>query len=160
MQAQREFIQMKPIFFCLVLTILSSCTTSTPHKVQITLGEPARKVQTDPSSLADYESVEFPVCLTNASNSPVWIYAQFRELPFYNVYIRDNPNSHWKNETTWRCGVGNDFHRLEPGESISSTVWAPADSIGHQLRVEIQIYAVPDYKAKPLNAVSEAIPIR
>lgn len=136
------------------------CATAAPPEVRITLGKPKHKVEPPSSSIAGYKSVEFPVRLTNASERPVWIYTQFREHPSFNLYLRDNVTGRWKDETIPICGLGTDFHRIAPGESIVSTVWVPADEIGRQLRVEMPIYATPDRKTKPRKATSEATPIR
>ncbi len=151
---------MKPIFISLILALLSACSISAPPAVRITLGKPTHKVEPPSSSIAGYKSVEFPVRLTNASDNPIWIYTQLREHPSYSLYLRDTSKARWKDETMPMCGLSTDFHRLAPGEFISSTVWVPADQIGLQLRVELPIYSKPDYKAKPRNAASEATQIR
>jgi hypothetical protein len=151
---------MKPTLFSLILALISTCATTASPAVRITLGKPTHKVEPPSSSIAGYKSVEFAVHLTNASDSPVWIYTQLREHPSYRVYLRDTPQAGWKDETMPTCGLGTDFHRLAPGESIVSTVWVPADQTGRQLRVELPIYAKPDYKTKSRNVVSEATLIR
>ena len=151
---------MKPIFFSLIVALLFGCVTAAPPEVRITLGKPKHKMEPPRSAIAGYKSVEFPVRLTNASERPVWIYTQLREHPSFSLYLRDSPAARWKDETMLMCGLGTDFHRIAPGESIVSTVWVSADEIGRQLRVELPIYATPDYKAKPRNASSEATPIR
>jgi hypothetical protein len=152
--------KMKPMFFSLILALLSGCAASAPLAVRVTLGEPTHRVDPSNSSSAGYKSIEFPVCLTNASESPVWIYTQRREDPSYRLYLRDTAKARWKDETMVKCGLGSDFRRLASGEFISSTVWVPADRIGRQLRVELPVYARPDYKAKPRNVVSEVSPVR
>lgn len=151
---------MRPILFCLILALLSGCVTAAPPGVRIALGKPEHKVDPPSSCMAGYKSVEFPVRLTNASGRPIWIYAQLREDPSFRLYLRDNPTSRWKDETIPGCGVGADFHRIAPGESIVSTIWVPAAQIGRQLRIELPIYATPNTKARRRNAASEATPIR
>ena len=151
---------MKPILFSLIVALLSACVTAARPEVRITLGKPNHKIEPPGSSIPGYESIEFPVRLTNSSGKPVWIYTQLRKRPSFSLYLRDNPTAPWRDETMPGCGLGTAFHSIAPGESILSSVWVPADRKRRQLRVEMPIYSTPDFTAKARNAASEATPIR
>ena len=140
-------------------TLLCACAVPETHPARITIGALTHRVEPPSSSIAGYRSVEFPVRLTNTAKQPIWFYAQFRESPFHNTYSRPTSNSRWTIQTQPMCGVGADFHKLEPGASISFKAWVPRDA-AHEFRVELPIYRSPDNKTKPLNLSSEAISIK
>jgi len=142
--------EMKALCIALFAAFASSCAIAAPPPASITLSTAKRS---DGSLL-------FPARLTNASNQPVWYYAQFPELPFYSTFVRASDDAHWINRTQPMCGLGAGSHRLAPGASVSFRVWVSSSDAGNQLRVEIPIYNAANSKAKAQPVNSAATPIK
>ncbi len=151
---------MKILFLTFTAAFLSACAVATRPPATISLGAGKHRVEPKSSSIAGYESVEFPARLTNTSKQSIWYYAQFRELPFYSLLVRPSGDAHWTDRTQPMCGLGADFHQLAPGASMPFRVWVPALDVGSQLRVEIPIHSVPNNKPKPHEVSSPATPIQ
>ena len=150
---------MKTLLITVLTALLCACASADTPPARITVGALTHRVEPPSGSIAGYKSVEFPVRLTNTSKQPIWYYAQLRKLPFHTTLSRPTPKSKWTEQTFPVCGLGADFHKLDPGASISFEAWVPDDT-GHQFRVEVPIYRLPDTKAKPINLSSEAILIK
>src|SRR4028119_335508 len=132
---------MKALLTALLSALLCVVSSAAPP-AQITVGPQRVNVEPKGSVIAGHKSVEVPARLTNASDQPIWIYAQRREFPFYSTFSRASAQSSWTLQTEPLCEVAASFHKLDPGSSLAFKARFPYTE-GHQFRIEVDTYRAP-----------------
>ena len=88
-----------------------------------------------------WESITFPVKLTNTSSRPLYYLSQ---LPTF-ACPREFKRASAREEFTFRsCGVGVAFHELAPGQTLSFSEYLNAEDAGREVYLEVTVYTVKD----------------
>ncbi len=151
---------MKPILMVLLGTLLAATTIAADAPAQLTLGAPKRQTYPATKDSEAFTLIEFHAKLTNTSKKPIWFYGQLENDPFYEAFMRRSKSARWLRLPYDRCGVGTRFQEVAAGKSMSFTTIAPADSVGHQYRVRLNIYTSLGRRATSVETYSKTALLR
>ena len=94
-----------------------------------------------------WESITFPVKLTNTSSRPLYYLSQLPAFACPRKFKRASAREKWEDVTFHGCGVGMAFHELAPGQTLSFSEYLDAEDAGREVYLEVTVYTEKDNDA-------------
>ena len=94
-----------------------------------------------------WESITFPVKLTNTSTRPLYYVSQLPAFACPRKFKRASAREKWEDVTFRGCGVGMTFHELAPGQTLSFSEYIDAEDAGREVYLEVTVYKVKENDA-------------
>jgi len=97
----------------------------------------------------EWESMRFPVELTNTSERPLYYFGKTQAQPTVLIFKRQNVMHHWQNVTFYGCGVGMCLRELSPGQTLRFEEFVILDEDVGEVYLEVSLYPSTKNDKKP-----------